>query len=157
MSPPTKFPGLLWTPTLSLDSVNRSGLFHFLNVARIFPFPVFSSDPHTVFLSPSLCLCSSSILPKMVSLNCSSHHITPGQDIFHLPLQTCSILLLVLGTDLDGPQQWPPPPLPWLLASGWIWSKGSTTRRSKGKENEVGVFIAPHGGVLLSHSVVSSS
>ena len=110
----------------------------------------FSSDPHTLSLSPSLCLCSSSILPKMVLLNCSSYRITPGQDIFCLPLQTCSILLLALGTDLDGPQQWPPP---WLLASSWIWPKGSTTRRSKGKKNEVGVFIAPHGGVSLSCSV----
>lgn len=51
----------------------------------------------------------------------------------------------------------PPSPLPWLLASGWIWPKGSTTRRSKGKENEVGVFVAPHDGVLLSRSVHSGS
>ena len=89
----------------------------------------------------------------MVLLNCSSHHITLGQDIFCLPLQTCSILLLVMGTDLDGPQQWPP------LASGfWLdLAKGERHQEVKGEENEVRVFIAPHSGVLLTCSVMSNS
>ena len=89
----------------------------------------------------------------MVLLNCPSHHITLGQDIFCLPLQTCSILLLVLGTDLDGPQRWPP------LASGfWLdLAKGERHQEVKGEENEVGVFIAPHSGVLLTCSVMSNS
>lgn len=100
--------------------------------------------PHTSFCPHPSASNSSSILSKMLLLNCSSAHTT---------LRTSSIcscrpppiLLLALRVDLSGPQQWPP----WILVSVGFNQWGALAGGHKGRTVRLG---SSHPGSLTVES-----